>query len=73
MQSVTISSKYRIAIPRPIRERHNIKPGEKMILMSIGDRIEMVPERKMEDLHGILAGMDSDPGREEEKKKRSLK
>jgi hypothetical protein len=26
----------------------------------------MVPERKIEDLHGILSGMDSDPGREKE-------
>jgi hypothetical protein len=46
--------------------KHNIKPGEKMILMSIGDRIEMVPERKIEDLQGVLAGMDSDPNREKE-------
>jgi len=37
-----------------------------MILMSIGDRIEMVPERKIEDLQGVLAGMDSDPEREKE-------
>jgi len=66
MQSVTISSSYRIAIPRQLRIKHNIKPGEKMILMSIGDRIEMVPERKIEDLQGVLAGMDSDPEREKE-------
>ena len=64
MQTVTISPKYQIAIPKQIRERHRIKPGEKFILMSVGDRIEMVPERKIEDLQGILAGMDSDPERE---------
>ncbi|MCP4153608.1 MAG: AbrB/MazE/SpoVT family DNA-binding domain-containing protein [bacterium] len=64
MQTVTLSSQYRIAIPKPIRERHNLKPGEKFILMSIGDRIEMVPEKNMEDLQGVLAGMDADPERE---------
>ena len=66
MQTVTISSKYQIAIPKSIRERHRIKPGERFILISIGDRIEMVPERKMEDLQGILPGMDTDPGRVKE-------
>ncbi len=35
-----------------------------MILMSNGDKIEMVPEKKIEDMQGILAGMDSDPERE---------
>ncbi len=64
MQTVTVSSTYRIAIPKPIREKHNVKPGTKFILMSIGDRIEMVPEKKIEDLHGILEGMDTDPGRD---------
>lgn len=66
MQTVTISPKYQIAIPKQIREKHHIKPGERLILMSIGDRIEMVPERKIEDLKGVLAGMDTDPGREKE-------
>jgi len=68
MQTVTISSKYQIAIPKQIREKHNLKPGERFILMSIGDRIEMIPEKKMEDLRGALSGMDSDPGREKEER-----
>jgi AbrB family looped-hinge helix DNA binding protein len=66
MQTVTISSKYQVVIPRQIREKHNLKPGEKFILMSIGDRIEMIPEKKMNDLRGVLSGMDTDPGREKE-------
>jgi AbrB family looped-hinge helix DNA binding protein len=66
MQTVTISPKYQIAIPKQIRERHNIKPGERFILLSIGDRIEMVPEKNIEDLQGVLAGMDADPGREKQ-------
>lgn len=66
MQTVTMSSKYQVVIPRQIREKHNLKPGEKFILMSIGDRIEMIPERKMDELRGVLSGMDTDPGREKE-------
>ncbi len=66
MRAVTISPKYQIAIPKQIREKHNIKPGERFILVSVGDRIELVPERKMEDLQGVLAGMDADPRREKE-------
>ena len=66
MQTVTISSKYQIVIPRQIREKHNLKPGEKFILMSIGDRIEMIPEIKIDDLRGVLSGMDTNPGREKQ-------
>jgi AbrB family looped-hinge helix DNA binding protein len=66
VQTVTISSKYQVVIPRQIREKHKLKPGEKFILMSIGDRIEMIPERKMDELRGVLSGMDTDPGREKE-------
>lgn len=64
MLSVTISPKYQVSLPRQIRERHNIKPGERFIMMSVGDRIEMVPEKKIEDMRGVLSGMDSDNGRE---------
>jgi AbrB family looped-hinge helix DNA binding protein len=29
MNTVTISSKYQVVIPRPIREQFNLKPGQK--------------------------------------------
>ena len=64
MLSVTISPKYQVSIPRQIRERHNIKPGERFIMMSVGDHIEMIPEKKIEDMRGVLSSMDSNYGRE---------
>lgn len=68
MQTVTISSKYQISIPKKIREEQNIKPGERFVMVSLGDRIEMVRERKMEDLRGVLAGMDTSIDREREER-----
>lgn len=59
MQRVTVSGKYQIKIPKPLREFHNIKPGGKFILMSIGNRIAMIPKRKKEDLRGALPRMDA--------------
>ncbi|MCP4219808.1 MAG: AbrB/MazE/SpoVT family DNA-binding domain-containing protein [bacterium] len=64
MQTVTVSSSYRISIPKKFREKHHMVPGAKFILLSVGDRIEMVPEKDIESLHGILAGMDSEPERD---------
>ncbi len=64
METVTMSPNYRIVIPRQLREKHNLKPGGKFILMSIGDRIEMIPQQDMADLRGVLSGMDTDPERE---------
>lgn len=66
MQTVTISSKYQISIPKKIREEQDIKPGQRFIIVSVGDRIEMVRERKMEDLRGILPGLDTSLDRERE-------
>jgi AbrB family looped-hinge helix DNA binding protein len=66
MQTVTMSSKYQIVIPREIREKHQLKPGKKFIVMSIGDRIELVPEKSMKEMRGILRGMDTDIDRERE-------
>ncbi|MGE5342634.1 MAG: AbrB/MazE/SpoVT family DNA-binding domain-containing protein [Candidatus Omnitrophota bacterium] len=62
---VNLSTSYQISIPKEIREKQNMKPGERFILMTIGDRIELIPEKKIDDLFGVLSGMDTDPEREE--------
>jgi len=65
MDTVTISSKYQIVIPRAIREKWNIKPGQKVRLIVFGNRLEVVPERDIRDARGFLKGMNSDIHREE--------
>jgi len=66
MDTVTISSKYQMVIPRAIREKWNIKPGQKVRLIVYGNRLEVVPLRNIKEARGFLKGMSSDIEREEE-------
>lgn len=66
MDTVTISSKYQMVIPRAIREKWNIKPGQKVRLIVYGNHLEVVPVRDIREARGFLKGMSSDIEREDE-------
>lgn len=66
MDTVTISSKYQMVIPRSIRKKWDIKPGQKVRLIVYGNRLEVVPVRDIKEARGFLKGMSSDIEREEE-------
>jgi AbrB family looped-hinge helix DNA binding protein len=66
MDTATISSKYQIVIPREIREKWKVKPGQKVRLIIIGNRLEVVPVRDIKEARGFLKGMSSEIVREEE-------
>ncbi len=65
MEAVTVSPKYQVVIPRWVREKIRIKPGEKLQVISYDDRIELVPVRPMSELRGFLKGLDPSFFREE--------
>ena len=58
MSTVTVSSKYQVVIPKDVRERLKIRPGQKVEAFAIGGRIELVPVRPIGELRGFLRGMD---------------
>lgn len=66
MDTVTISPKYQVVIPRAIREKWNVKPGQKVRFIIYGNRLEIVPVRNIKEARGFLKGMSSDIEREEE-------
>jgi AbrB family looped-hinge helix DNA binding protein len=66
METVTISPKYQVVIPKSIRERLRLVPGQKVQAIVIGDHIEFVPVRHPSDLRGILRGLDTSVEREED-------
>jgi len=59
MNSVRVSPKYQIVIPREIRESMNIKPGETMQVFELEGRIEVVPVRSVRSLRGRYKGIDT--------------
>ena len=66
METVTVSPKYQVVIPRVIRERTNIRVGERLQVISFDDRIELIPVRPMRSMRGFLKGCDARFVRDEE-------
>lgn len=64
MNVVTVSSKYQVVIPQKVRKSLRIQPGQKMQMLEYGQQIIMIPIRPIEELRGLLAGIDTDPHRE---------
>lgn len=59
METVTVSSKYQVVIPRAIRQSLGIQPGQKVQAFLYGNRIEFVPLKPMRQMRGFLKGIDT--------------
>ncbi len=64
--AVTVSPKYQVVIPKDVRERIGITPGEKLQVLSFDNRIELVRTRPMRKMRGFLRGLDATFARDEE-------
>jgi AbrB family looped-hinge helix DNA binding protein len=60
VEKVTISPKFQVVIPRSIRERLNLKPGQQVQVIPYENRIEFIPLRRARELRGSLRGMRTD-------------
>ncbi len=68
MNTVTISPKYQVVIPLAIRKTFDIHPGEKLQVLSYGNRIEMIPVKDIKDFKGFLKNMSTAFKREKDRK-----
>jgi len=64
MSAVTVSPKFQIVIPKEIRESMKIKSGQKIQMISYGDRIELIPIKPMKEMKGFLKGINTDVPRD---------
>jgi len=67
METVTISPKFQVVIPKEIRERLKLKPGQKVKAILFDDRIELVPVRPLRAMRGFLKGIDTEVPREDDR------
>jgi AbrB family looped-hinge helix DNA binding protein len=65
METVTISPKFQVVIPKSVRDQLGLVPGQKVLAVAYGDRIELVPVRPARELRGILQGLDTSVMRDE--------
>jgi AbrB family looped-hinge helix DNA binding protein len=64
VQSVTISPKFQVVIPRAVRNRLQLRAGQKVQVVEYAGRVELIPERDISELKGFVKGIDTAFARE---------
>ena len=64
MDTVTVSPKYQIVIPRAIRESLKIRPGQKVKVILYGEGVAIIPVKPIKERRGFLRGIDTTVERE---------
>jgi len=67
MQTVTVSPKYHVVIPKAVRQALHLRPGQKMQVVEYDGQIELIPERDIKELRGFLKGIHTEFEREEDR------
>jgi len=57
MNEVTVSPKYQIVVPREVRGRLGIKPGQHLSIIIGEGSITLLPRRPIEEMEGFLRGI----------------
>lgn len=57
METVTLSTKYQLVLPRKAREGLQLRPGMKFTVVQKGGVIYLIPERPMRSYRGIASGL----------------
>ena len=60
METVKLSPKYQIVIPKEVREALKLQPGQEVAVMRYRGRIELVPMRPVAEMRGTLRGIEAD-------------
>ena len=67
MATVTISPKFQVVIPKEVRKRLGLKPGQKVQTLVFDDRIELIPVKAIKKMKGFLKGIDTRVPRESDR------
>lgn len=59
MDVTTVSPKFQVVIPRGVRDRMGLKAGQKLQVVPLPGRIELVPLAEPGALRGFVAGPNS--------------
>lgn len=64
MQTVTISPKFQVVIPKSIRQALHLIPGEHLQIFIYQKRLELMLMRDVKKMRGILKGMNTNLARD---------
>lgn len=64
METVTVSPKFQVVIPKKAREILGLQAGHKIQVIVHDNRIELIPVKPVQLSRGFLKGIDTDVKRE---------
>jgi AbrB family looped-hinge helix DNA binding protein len=67
METVTVSPKFQVVIPKEMRQALKLTPGQKVQALLYENRIELIPVRPMKQMRGFLKGIDTTIVRERDR------
>jgi AbrB family looped-hinge helix DNA binding protein len=65
MVKVKLSPKFQVVIPREVREKLDLKPGEEIVMIENAGVIHLVPQKPIKQMRGFVKGGDTQNIREE--------
>jgi AbrB family looped-hinge helix DNA binding protein len=57
MPTSSISTKFQIVIPKPVREKLHLHPGQRLQVIEHSGTITLIPEVPLKTLKGFVKGM----------------
>ena len=66
MTKVKLSSKFQVVIPREVRKKLDLKPGEEIVMVEKAGIIHLVPQKPIKQMRGFVKSGDTHNIREEE-------
>jgi AbrB family looped-hinge helix DNA binding protein len=67
METVTVSPKYQVVIPKNVRKALGIRAGQKIQVVVYEGRIELVPVTPIKELRGFAKEMDTSVERDDDR------
>jgi AbrB family looped-hinge helix DNA binding protein len=64
VETVKVSPKYQVVIPRSVREGLGLRPGQEVAVIRYRGRVELVPMQPVREMRGFLRGVDATVERE---------
>ena len=66
MGIVKLSPKFQVVIPRDVREKLDLKPGQKIVVIEKGGVLHLIPQKPVKEMKGFVKGIDTSKLRDEE-------
>jgi AbrB family looped-hinge helix DNA binding protein len=60
MNSIALSAKFQIVIPKEIRRALNLQVNQRLEVRAVNDRVELIPVLPMKSARGMFPGMNAD-------------